>query len=327
MASANFERDLNKLYPVAMIGFIEKTYPSVKEALEDSFIKQKMLNAFTDYAQLAEQGKCYSTHSDMGKDIIDCIVEYPKVIIEDHFSKDYNHMCSELESIGELRLPFPKITLIAGEITNQEPNQFNSTLKTLDAPKQDGSVNLIYSCFLLQEQNGISVNTIFCKPNRVGKEYYVGTLFLTIKDGKLLMATVDNYNNAVVAETDTLTSLAYLAIIATHMLTLSGGNMYISTPTPDEVKINRKRLSKGKKPLVEFRLITIDTEKKDTEITTSQGTHASPRQHWRRGHYRTTPKGKKVWIDPMLVGDEKNGKIIKDYAVGKYEREMNDRPR
>jgi hypothetical protein len=29
--------------------------------------------------------------------------------------------------------------------------------------------------------------------------------------------------------------------------------------------------------------------------------------------------GKKVWVDPMLVGDEKNGKIIKDYAVGKYE--------
>jgi hypothetical protein len=28
--------------------------------------------------------------------------------------------------------------------------------------------------------------------------------------------------------------------------------------------------------------------------------------------------GKKVWIDPMLVGDEENGKIIKDYAVGNY---------
>jgi hypothetical protein len=96
--------------------------------------------------------------------------------------------------------------------------------------------------------------------------------------------------------------------------------MYISTPTPDEVAVNRKRISKGKKPLVEFRLITVDTKKKDDEVTMPHGTHASPRQHWRRGHWRTAPKsGKKVWIDPMLVGDETNGKIIKDYAVGYYE--------
>jgi hypothetical protein len=96
--------------------------------------------------------------------------------------------------------------------------------------------------------------------------------------------------------------------------------MYISTPTPNEVAVNRKRISKGKKPLVEFRLITVDTKKKDTEVTMHHGTHASPRQHWRRGHWRTAPKsGKKVWIEPMLVGDETNGKIIKDYAVGHYE--------
>ena len=75
----------------------------------------------------------------------------------------------------------------------------------------------------------------------------------------------------------------------------------------------------GKKPLVEFRMIVIDG-KASALPTAPQGTHASPRLHWRRGHWRTMKKsGKKVWIDPMLVGDEENGKIIKDYAVGKYD--------
>ena len=314
------EKDKNKLYPVAMIGFTKEIYPSVKKALEVPEIKSKMLNAFTDYARLAEQGKCYSVLPNIGKDVIDCIVEYPKVIIENHFSKDYQRMLSELESLNELRLPFPKITLLAGEVTNGDPNYFNKTLQTLDIPEQDGSVNLIYSCFLLQERDGISVNTVFSKPDKMGKEYYIGTLLLNIKDGSLQVATTYNYNDEKLAEDGTLNSLAYLAIIAIHMLTLSGGDMYISTPTPDEVAVNKKRISKGKKPLVEFRLITVDTNKKDTEVTMPHGTHASPRQHWRRGHWRTAPKsGKKVWIDPMLVGDETNGKIIKDYAVGHYE--------
>jgi hypothetical protein len=32
-----------------------------------------------------------------------------------------------------------------------------------------------------------------------------------------------------------------------------------------------------------------------------------------------------VFIDPMLVGDEKNGKIVKDYAVGLYDDAKNKR--
>ncbi len=40
----------------------------------------------------------------------------------------------------------------------------------------------------------------------------------------------------------------------------------------------------------------------------AQGTHASPRLHWRRGHIRSQPHGpgrmqrKLIWIEPMLVG-------------------------
>jgi len=40
------------------------------------------------------------------------------------------------------------------------------------------------------------------------------------------------------------------------------------------------------------------------------GTHASPRLHFRRGHFTNQPYGpkstlrKKLWIDPILVGQE-----------------------
>ena len=146
---SKMEKDKDKLYPVAMIGFTEEVYPSVKKALEDAEIKRKMLNAFTDYAKLAGEGKCLSNFDGMGKHVIDCIVEYPKVIIEDHFSKDLMVMRSDLEKLGQLRLPFPKITLIAGERTNSNPNFVGDmpTVTSQDVAAQDGSVNLIYSCF------------------------------------------------------------------------------------------------------------------------------------------------------------------------------------
>jgi hypothetical protein len=89
--------------------------------------------------------------------------------------------------------------------------------------------------------------------------------------------------------------------------------MYVSQH-PEEIQVNKKKLSKRKSPTIEFRLIKIDGYKPQLP-TLPQGTHASPRQHWRRGHWRNLASGKRVFVKPMLVGDEKNGKIIKDYIV------------
>jgi len=70
------EKDKDKLYPVAMIGFTDELYPSVKKALENADVKRKMLNAFTDYAKLAGEGRCLSKFDFMCKNVVDCIVEY-----------------------------------------------------------------------------------------------------------------------------------------------------------------------------------------------------------------------------------------------------------
>jgi len=45
------------------------------------------------------------------------------------------------------------------------------------------------------------------------------------------------------------------------------------------------------------------------------GTHASPRAHDRRGHWRSLPTGRKIWVNPCRVGDPDNGIVLKDYLV------------
>ena len=326
MAIADYQKDkdLNLLYPIASVGFTQEIYPSVKHAIETPDIKSKVLNAFTDYVKLAQQGKCFDVytndHKGIAKELADCILEYPKVIVERHLNVSkfaYDTAVSEIEALGDLRLPFPKITIISGEKVAGDPNNM---VRTTDV-EQDGTVNLIYSFFLYQHAEYISIHALYSRPNEIGNNYYVAHSILHLVNGKLKMSKPlpTGKPKYKLAEDDTIDNMAYLAIIAIHMLTVSGGDVYISAPTPDEVAINKKRMNKGKKPLIEFKLITIDG-KKSALPSIPHGTHASPRLHWRRGHWRTMKKsGKKVWVDPMLVGDEKNGKIVKDYAVGKYE--------
>lgn len=325
MAIANYrpDREENKLYPIASIGFTGEVYPNVKTAIENPEIKNKLLKAFTDFVKLAQENKCFDVHYDEHKsksqEIVDCILEYPKVIVERDFvgprSPTYDVAVNAIESLGELRLPFPKITIISGERVNKDfPDETDEILV------QDGSVNLLYSYFLTQHENHVVVNALFSKPYDIGKNYFIAHSVIHLAEGKLKMSRplVTRKLNYELAEEQTMDNMAYLAILAIYKLTIAGGDMYVSKPTPEEIVTNKKRINKGKKPLIEFRLITVDG-KKPSLPSMPHGTHASPRLHWRRGHWRTMKKsGKKVWIDSMLVGDEENGKIIKDYAVGTY---------
>lgn len=66
-------------------------------------------------------------------------------------------------------------------------------------------------------------------------------------------------------------------------------------------KLNAKRASNGKPPLV--RVTHVDSAKYHEAVknTRGGGTHASPAPHLRRGHLRTYSDGHKVWIKDMLV--------------------------
>jgi hypothetical protein len=68
----------------------------------------------------------------------------------------------------------------------------------------------------------------------------------------------------------------------------------------------------AKKPLYDWNTVTISA--KSLRGESKGGTHASPRPHDRRGHYRTLKSGKQVWVRNMRVG-KGDGFIFKDYVV------------
>lgn len=78
---------------------------------------------------------------------------------------------------------------------------------------------------------------------------------------------------------------------------------------------NDKRIKQGKLPIYETKILTIDTSYSASgRKEAGSGTHASPRQHLRRGHIRRLPSGN-IWINSCVVGDPSKGTIHKQYRV------------
>lgn len=95
-------------------------------------------------------------------------------------------------------------------------------------------------------------------------------------------------------------------------LDATGCNGY--QPSIPENAINRERIRKGKRPLsYNWRTVVIAPRK--PSCPDQGGTHASPRLHDRRGHWRKHPSGKQVWVKACKVGDASQGTVFKDYKV------------
>ena len=74
---------------------------------------------------------------------------------------------------------------------------------------------------------------------------------------------------------------------------------------------NNRKIAQGKKPAYDWRTVTVQPREKSGSLG---GTHASPRAHDRRGHWRTLGD-KKVWVKPCRVGDPALGQVFHDYKV------------
>jgi hypothetical protein len=74
-----------------------------------------------------------------------------------------------------------------------------------------------------------------------------------------------------------------------------------------------KKLRQGKPPTYDWTTVTIEppTPKADPQ----GGTHAPPRWHERRGHWRNTKAGKRVWVRNCEVGDKARGAVFHDYKI------------
>lgn len=83
-------------------------------------------------------------------------------------------------------------------------------------------------------------------------------------------------------------------------------------------KNHAKRIRQGKVPLFDWRTVVIQPIKPSRESL--GGTHASPRLHDRRGHWRFIKKSqKRVWVRDCKVGDASKGVVFHDYKVKSME--------
>lgn len=64
-----------------------------------------------------------------------------------------------------------------------------------------------------------------------------------------------------------------------------------------------------------WRMVDIDLVRVRAAARQAGGSHASPRWHIRRGHWRTLPDGHRVFVRSCEVGDPARGGVVKDYRV------------
>ena len=77
---------------------------------------------------------------------------------------------------------------------------------------------------------------------------------------------------------------------------------------------NAQRIKSHKLPIYETKVLTIKAGSHTKTEGTRTGTHASPRQHLRRGHIRRLDSGN-IWVNSCVVGAKENGVIDKSYKI------------
>jgi hypothetical protein len=289
------------------------SYPSVREAFKtDPQIKYAIKKLLS---QLYDTLKCKDAHFEEGVDeeVCQAILKYPKIIIEKDFKPPSDDWVDAFIEEGKINLPFPKICVIAGYL--HDASALN-----------DSYVNRFSFYTVSQDYNGILISAFLCAHQN--SPLHVASIRLEVSADKnnqvLGIHPVIPQSQAGWMDDEMIYVISDSVLRAIYMMTYHTGEAYISVPTLRDIEVNQKKLRKNKAPVIEFRLISITGKEQPKTPSTTHETHASPRQHWRRGHWRSYKSGKRAWVEPMLVGDEANGKIIKDYAVGNYKEKRYD---
>lgn len=103
-------------------------------------------------------------------------------------------------------------------------------------------------------------------------------------------------------------------LILEFLEALSCSNVRHEPIEPVDQRKNARRIKAGKLPIYETRILTIDAGKSISAGSGQGGSHASPRQHLRRGHIRRL-QDKNVWVNACVVGRAETGVIDKQYHV------------
>lgn len=294
------------------------TYSTLRDAYQTPSVVDMLRQTFTSWAdELKTKKKESAWVKGANEEVREALMKFPVVLMEPNFVTP-DPMFDLFIEEGKINLPYPKMVVLEGDNTRspQLPDRIDTLSAIILAQADDGAINIHVPMSRFH-----SKDTTITLSRGTNVNLHIATVYTRIGldsgDTLGVMPAMPGWQMGWL-HPDTVSSLITTALRAIYMLTYHTGEVMMFKPTAREVEINTRKINKGKKPLIEFKLVSI-TGKETHKQSEPHGTHASPKQHWRRGHWRTYPKsGKRVWIEPALVGDEKNGKIIKDYAIGNY---------
>jgi hypothetical protein len=216
----------------------------------------------------------------------------------------------------ELNLPFDICTL---EICTPEFDYGKKqVILLIDDPKNEAIV--IYQ-ILSMPDNGEHIGTPLFLPNQAGARIYKTEFIDLVGDPKIEMLDwtgkcpgVNDPNET--SETITLcrssisTAAKYVLEFLEAMSCKNVETVTYQKASPN----NAQRIKSRKAPIYETKILSLVMPQKVTKGEKLFGTHASPRQHLRRGHIRRLDTGN-IWVNACVVGDASNGIINKQYKV------------
>jgi len=131
---------------------------------------------------------------------------------------------------------------------------------------------------------------------------------ITMQDGLFVVSQVDG--EEMPTERSVVPSLSMLQDWLTR---LQSHACDAYEPIAKETFLNRIKIAEGKQPSYSWRTVVVPAMLRARAI--NGGTHASPRLHERRGHWRKLEGGRQVWVRDCLVGNPDLGVVEKDYKV------------
>jgi hypothetical protein len=80
-------------------------------------------------------------------------------------------------------------------------------------------------------------------------------------------------------------------------------------------QMRRRKLARAGVTGWDWNLVSFDPAELKLKSPPLGGTHATPRWHIRRGHWRNLANGRRVFVRECEVGDKLRGGVVKDYEV------------
>jgi len=238
-------------------------------------------------------------------DFEDVKLPYQVMIVEYRF--DYARLGYDTATIGEGRSQSPERFFVLIE------NEDGEGISLVSGFKLDPDIAL--DDILLPElrwvMSPVAINIKYkfierlnewLKPVSGGFDVDMDEKYISLIPALPIFAMIGFQDFPVDKRKEMLTDLFDEVRIALSLLAILSCNNAPVTEIAAPEKLNKKRMKAGKSRIPLYRTLHITSH--ESRQRHGDGTHASPRTHWRRGHIRNQPTAKGIvrkWIRPTII--------------------------